>query len=47
PLDGAAPDPLQRVLLLGYAALGEAEISEAVLRLRQALRGRGAEGASL
>ncbi len=33
----AAGDPLQRVLLLGYAALNEAEISEAILRLRQAL----------
>ncbi|HNU09904.1 MAG TPA: PLP-dependent aminotransferase family protein [Rubrivivax sp.] len=33
-----AGDPLHRVLLLGYAALTEAEISEAVLRLRQVVR---------
>ena len=35
--DADADDPLQRVLLLGYAALTEAEISEAVLRLRRAV----------
>lgn len=34
----AGPDhPLRRVLLLGYAALSQTEISEALLRLRQAI----------
>ncbi|QEA14113.1 PLP-dependent aminotransferase family protein [Comamonas flocculans] len=36
-LDVAADDPLRRVLLLGYAALDETEISEALLRMRRAL----------
>jgi GntR family transcriptional regulator/MocR family aminotransferase len=33
--DGRPPDPLRRVLLLGYAALSQTEVSEALLRLRQ------------
>lgn len=36
-LEVADDDPLQRVVLLGYAALDEAEVSVALLRVRQAL----------
>lgn len=36
-LDVAPGDPLQRVVLLGYASLDETEISEALLRVRRAL----------